>query len=173
VVLEVAGSIPVTRPTGVILELIKSHDMSLPIFYCRDIQLSFGKHSLFSNASFNVNKKDKICLVGRNGSGKSTLLKIVSQKIEPDKGKIFLPPSIRTGYLSQDTTFKSDQSVKEFALENLNFSDEQELEEKSYLVDIILGRLSLKSEKMISKLSGGKVRRAALARTLVNVKLHT
>jgi len=66
---------------------------------------------LFQNVSLQINKGDKVGLVGKNGAGKSTLLKIISGKIKPTEGSIHLPKGQTIGYLTQDIVIDTEQSV--------------------------------------------------------------
>ena len=76
---------------------------------------------LFQNASLQINKGDKVGLVGKNGAGKSTLLKILSGRIKPSEGNVHLPKGTVMGYLTQDIVIDSNQSVFEY----LNCSNER------------------------------------------------
>ncbi|MCT4634743.1 MAG: ATP-binding cassette domain-containing protein [Rickettsiales bacterium] len=141
--------------------------MSLPLFYFKDLSLSFGQTPLFSNISAQVSAKDRVCLIGKNGSGKSTLLKLMAGEIEPDQGELYYHPGIKISYLLQQPVIEQDLTIYQYVLQNISLKKGEELEQKSYLADIILEKLQLDGEKYLSKLSGGQLRRADLARTLV------
>lgn len=141
--------------------------MSLPLFYFKDLSLSFGQTPLFSNISAQVSAKDRVCLIGKNGSGKSTLLKLMAGEIEPDQGELYYHPGIKISYLLQQPVIEQDLTIYQYVLQNISLKKGEELEHKSYLADIILEKLQLDGEKYLSKLSGGQLRRADLARTLV------
>jgi ABC transport system ATP-binding/permease protein len=141
--------------------------MSLPLFYFRNLSLSFGEKSLFNNISAQIMAKERICLVGKNGSGKSTLLKLMAREEDPDKGEIYSSPGIKIGYLSQQPLPEKDMSVYDYVLQNIELNNGETIEQKSYFADIILEKLRLPGSKMLSKLSGGNLRRADLARILV------
>ncbi len=141
--------------------------MSLPIFYFKDLSLSFGQDPLFSSISAQISSRDRICLIGKNGSGKSTLLKLMARQIEPDKGEIYYHPGIKLAYLLQQPIVEKDLTVYEYVLQNLSLNHSETLDQKSYLADIILEKLCLNGGQYLSKLSGGQLRRADLARTLV------
>ena len=76
---------------------------------------------LFQQVSLQINKGDKVGLVGKNGAGKSTLLKILSGKIKPSEGNVHQPTGTVLGYLTQDIVIDSKQSVFEY----LNCSNER------------------------------------------------
>ncbi|HCF58513.1 MAG TPA: ABC transporter ATP-binding protein [Myxococcales bacterium] len=66
------------------------------------LSLSFGPKVLLEEASFSINARDRIGLVGANGTGKSTLLKILSRQLAPDDGTVSFSKGVRAGYLPQD-----------------------------------------------------------------------
>ena len=141
--------------------------MSPPLFYFKNLHLSFGQKPLFANISAQVSAKERICLVGKNGSGKSTLIKLMAGQIEPDQGDLYYSPGIRLDYLAQQPVVNYDLTVYEYVLQNIPMRAEETAEQKSYLADIILDKLRLSGIQKLSKLSGGKLRRADLARALV------
>lgn len=75
---------------------------------------------LFSNVSLQINKGDRVGLVGKNGAGKSTLLRILSGSIKPTEGAVHHPKQLKFGFLTQDIVIESERSVYDF----LFFSNE-------------------------------------------------
>ncbi len=69
---------------------------------------------LFSDVSLQINKNDRIGLVGKNGAGKSTLLRIISRKIEPSEGFVHKQKELKIGYLSQDIKLDTKPTVFDF-----------------------------------------------------------
>ncbi len=69
---------------------------------------------LFSDISLQINKGDKIGLVGKNGAGKSTLLKLLAGVDKASEGKIHKPNDCSIGYLTQDIVIDTNQSVFEY-----------------------------------------------------------
>ncbi len=69
---------------------------------------------LFSDVSLQINKGDKIGLVGKNGAGKSTMLRLLTRQIQPSEGKIHLPKELNIGLLSQDIKIETTLSVFEY-----------------------------------------------------------
>ena len=139
--------------------------MSTPLFYLRDTMITFGGEPLFSNISFQISQGEKICLVGRNGSGKSTLMDVILGKRELDAGERFVEPGVTIGHLSQRTLFTPEDTVRDFVLQGLPAEERDEA--NHYRVDIVLSPLELEPEKTMDTLSGGKLRRAALAAALI------
>ncbi len=66
---------------------------------------SFGASVLFQDASFKINRRERVGLVGRNGHGKTTLFRILSGQEEADSGNISIPKNYRIGYVKQEISF--------------------------------------------------------------------
>jgi ATP-binding cassette subfamily F protein uup len=156
---------------------------------------SFGEMNLFSNISFVVNEGRKVALIAKNGAGKTTLLNILSGKDTFDSGSYYLSKDIKTGYLEQDPQFdhnltlfqavygapgKLMETVREYELA-LHLHQEKKLEEATAQMDFhqawdldskikqMLGVLKLHDgDQLVGSLSGGQVKRLALAVTLIN-----
>ena len=77
------------------------------------IKVEFGVKPLFSDASFVINDRDRIALVGKNGAGKSTLLKILSGKERPTAGSVSVPSDTTIGYLPQVMILQDNTTVRE------------------------------------------------------------
>ncbi len=127
--------------------------------------VTFGGKPLFENISFNIHEGDKICLIGKNGAGKTTLMQMITGTRELDGGKRFQHPGITIGYLPQEVYPKTNQTVEEYIFSGL--STERQNEDHKYMVDMVLTPLELHPADPMVKLSGGQLRRAALARALV------
>lgn len=67
-----------------------------------DVRMTYGTVPVLSGVDLHVRGGDRIALLGENGSGKSTLLRCIARKV-PYSGRISLGPSIRAGYLSQES----------------------------------------------------------------------
>lgn len=80
------------------------------------LRVEFGIKPLFADASFVVNDRDRIALVGKNGAGKSTLLKILCGKQQPTSGVVSVPSDTTIGYLPQVMILQDDTTVREEAL---------------------------------------------------------
>ena len=79
------------------------------------LRVEFGVKPLFADASFVVNDRDRIALVGRNGAGKSTLLKILCGQQQPTSGTVSIPNDTRIGYLPQVMILQDDTTVRQEA----------------------------------------------------------
>lgn len=80
-----------------------------------NLKVEFGVKPLFEDASFVINDRERVCLVGRNGAGKSTLLKIIAGIMMPSAGSVVLPQGATVGYLPQVMKVSDSQSLIEEA----------------------------------------------------------
>lgn len=76
---------------------------------------------LFQNITVQINKGDKVGLVGKNGAGKSTLLRLISGWNKPTEGKIHKPKDCTIGFLTQDIKIDTEKTVFQY----LNESNEK------------------------------------------------
>ncbi len=129
-----------------------------------DAMVTFGGKPLFEGLDFNIHKGGRIALVGKNGAGKSTLMNIISGHRELDEGERWALGGMTIGYLQQDIKPKAEQTVYEYVFEQLP-EDERYLHE--YKVELVLQPLDLEPTALMTMLSGGQLRRAAIARALV------
>lgn len=127
--------------------------------------VSFGNVPLFKDLTFNILDGSRISLVGKNGAGKSTLMNIITGARDLDDGERWVLEGIKIGYLQQDVKFKPGQTVYDFIFET--FGEDHEDWERDYKIDMIITPLDLHIEDSMEVLSGGQLRRAALARALV------
>ncbi len=134
--------------------------MAPPLLQLRDIGLTFGGTPLLDGAELSVGEGERVCLVGRNGSGKSTLLKIAAGLVEPDRGDIFAQPGAVIRYLAQEPDLSGYETALAFVQSGLTPSDD------AYQARYILEQLGLTGEENPATLSGGELRRVALAQVL-------
>ena len=136
--------------------------MAPPLIQLRDIALTFGGTPLLDGAELSVEAGQRICLVGRNGSGKSTLLKIAAGLIEPDRGVRFVQPGASVRYLAQEPDLSTYATTLAFVEAGLGPADDR------YQARYLLEQLGLAGDESPAHLSGGEVRRAALAQALAS-----
>ena len=92
------------------------------------LRVEFGVKPLFANASFVVNDRDRIALVGKNGAGKSTLLKILCGLQQPTDGVVSIPNEATIGYLPQVMNLQDSTTVRQEAQKA--FADIQQMKER-------------------------------------------
>ncbi|MFO0389833.1 MAG: ABC-F family ATP-binding cassette domain-containing protein [Alphaproteobacteria bacterium] len=131
-----------------------------------DVCLNFGGKPLFEGLSMHISEGDKICLVGKNGAGKTSLMRLITGELELDAGRRFRLPGVNVGYLAQTVEHIASDSVHQFVMSGLK--EEDQTEARHHLADKVIEPLDLKSEALMGTLSGGQLRRAALARSRVS-----
>ncbi len=130
----------------------------------KDALIRYSEEPVFENLAFNIHEGGRIALVGKNGAGKSTLMNVITGAQELDDGERWEEPGTTIGYLHQDIVPQEGQSVFEYIFEEIK---DEERELYAYKVDIVAEALELDVEAKMTRLSGGQVRRAGLARALV------
>jgi ATP-binding cassette subfamily F protein 3 len=143
---------------------------------------SFGADVLFEEVSLQVNRGDRLGLIGANGSGKSTLFSLILGRDEPDRGTIQLQRNARIGFLPQENAPVGEETVLQLAtLRDLSSLDRAESETSSDPVETDFER-EVKAKRVLSGLafrvkdferpakefSGGWIMSAHLARLLVD-----
>ena len=162
----------------------------------KSISKTFAGRTLFADACLQINRRDRIGIVGRNGAGKSTLFSIILGETTPDSGVVALERGAKIGFLPQESAPTGEESVIElvcavsekFAKAALNLgalgkAKGVEPSDEDYEVFESAGgaRLIAKGRQILSglsfkdndfdrparELSGGWIMRAHLARLLV------
>ena len=162
----------------------------------KSISKAYAGRTLFADASLQINRRDRIGVVGRNGAGKSTLFSIILKDISPDSGEIALERGAKIGYLPQESASTGEETVIELAcsisldfiaaarrLGELGQAQDGDPSDADYETFELAGgsRLIAKARQILSglsfkesdfdrparELSGGWIMRAHLARLLV------
>ncbi len=134
------------------------------LFSVKDASIRYKEIPVFQDLSLNIHQGKRIALIGKNGAGKSTIMNIISGIKDLDEGDKWEEPGISVGYLGQEFVFNNFETVFDFIFSNI-LGEEREL--YKYKVDIIAEALSLDVKKQMKMLSGGQIRRAGIARALV------
>lgn len=90
---------------------VSSEVANMIILSGKNIKKSYGIDVIIEDITFTVQENDKVGIVGVNGAGKSTLFKIITGELEKDSGDIFIGKNISIGYMSQDFSFESNNSI--------------------------------------------------------------
>ncbi len=85
----------------------------MSILTVNNLNHGFGDRALLKNVSFRLLKGEHIGLIGANGEGKSTFMDIITNKLEPDEGKIAWSKNVRVGYLDQHTVLKKGLTIRD------------------------------------------------------------
>lgn len=155
---------------------------------------SFGDLVLLENVSFGLAEGQRVGLIAKNGTGKSTLLNILSGREGYDEGKISFRRDLRVGYLEQNPCYPEELTVLEACFHHGNSTVEliKEYEKcmateghpglddlllrmeqaKAWEYELkakqILSQLKINDfERKVKHLSGGQLKRVALAHTLI------
>lgn len=135
------------------------------ILSVRDALVSFADIPLFKDLTFNIHDGSRISLVGKNGAGKSTLMNIVTGKRDLDDGERWVLDGVTIGYLQQEVPHKPGQTVYDFIFETFKGTEESWMVD--YKIEMVVTPLDLNVNDKMENMSGGQLRRAALARALV------
>jgi len=90
----------------------------------RNISLAFGGPNILDDISLQVEKGERICLLGRNGTGKSTLLKLIAGELQPDEGDIDRQQGLRVARMAQDVPLGLDRTIYEVVASGLGQAGE-------------------------------------------------
>ncbi len=83
------------------------------ILSCQNISKSFLENQVLKNISFHIEGYEKAAIVGINGAGKTTLLRILMGEMSPDEGTVVTAKDKTIGYLAQNSTVDSNQTIYE------------------------------------------------------------
>ncbi len=144
------------------------------------LKVEFGVKPLFVDASFVINDRDRIALVGKNGAGKSTMLKILCGQQKATSGTVSIPNDCIIGYLPQVMNLQDDTTVREEAqkafaditkmkerLDRMNqeLAERTDYESESYLA--LIEKYTTEHERF--QMMGAESREAELERTLTGL----
>jgi ATP-binding cassette subfamily F protein uup len=139
-----------------------------PIFSLEGVALQQGGRWLFGGPTptsgaapidLHVLPGDRLALIGRNGAGKTTLLRLVTGRLEADRGQRRVKPGTRIVSLEQDPDFAPYATLMDFAIGGEDAPAAHE-------VEAIAGQLGIDMSRAAATASGGEKRRAAIARAL-------
>jgi ATP-binding cassette subfamily F protein uup len=125
-----------------------------PLVALKDVRLQDGQRPLFEGVDLAIEPRTRSCLVGRNGAGKSTLMKLVMGLIEADSGDRSVQAGTRFAYVPQEPLI-----VGETLLDYATSGGAEPWMAESWLTTF-----GMDPEKSAKGLSGGEIRRAALAK---------
>lgn len=168
----------------------------MPLIRLEKACVAFGSRPLLDNADLLIDQGERVGLVGLNGAGKSTLMKVITGKVQLDNGEVWIDPACKIAVLDQVLPAADDRRVWDVVAQGLaevvklrkeydelvTNTDDQSMRRLERLqtdlesidgwlleqkVDRVLMQLKLDGDVLMSSLSGGWRRRAALGTALV------
>ena len=147
--------------------------MAVPYLDIQNLTKRIGDLVLFENISFSLAEGERVGIIARNGAGKSTLLNVISGKEDYESGEIIFRNNLRIGYLEQnphfnptDTVLTAVSQLHDSILGGSEFTDE---DASRISAKQILTKLQITEfDKPVGLLSGGQLKRVALARVLLS-----
>ena len=124
----------------------------------------YGEKRIFSNASFMIERGEKIAFVGKNGEGKSTLVKCIMKEIDHE-GKLALGHNVKIGYFAQNQAAMLDENLTVFQT-----IDDVAVGDIRTKIKDLLGAFMFGGEdsfKKVKVLSGGERQRLAMIKLLL------
>lgn len=125
---------------------------------------SFGEKTIFSNASFMIERGQKVAFVGRNGEGKSTMVKCIMNQLEHE-GELTLGHNVQIGYFAQNQASLLDEELTVFQTIDDVAKGEVRLKIRDLLGAFMFG--GEESTKKVKVLSGGERTRLAILKLLL------
>ena len=139
----------------------------MALFSLRGVSLSFGGPRLLDQVDWQVERGERVCLLGRNGEGKSTLLRLIRGELEPDDGQVIRQQGLHVARLPQEVPEGQGLTVAGVVAEGLPEAPENHHDTPDHRVDAILSRMALDPDVLFESLSSGMKRRVLLAQSLV------
>jgi len=130
---------------------------------CQNLSVGYAGRFLLDGVGLQIERGERIGLVGRNGQGKSTLLSVIAGELEPDGGEVIRESGTRVALLQQQVPTNLPGTVEEIIRSGAPHS-----EMKDHEVQRLCSLLQLESEQAFSAQSGGLKRRTLLARALAS-----
>ena len=173
----------------------------MPLIRLEKASVAFGSRPLLEKVDFLIDPGERVGLVGLNGAGKSTLMKVITKDVHLDGGEVWIDPSCKISVLNQILPAADERSVWDVVAQGLSeavalrkeydsivdFSDNASLKKLETLqvkleavdgwmleqkVERVLTKLKLDGNALMSSLSGGWRRRAALGAALVTAACY-
>ena len=126
---------------------------------------SFGNLHLFSDLNFEINRGERVAIIGNNGTGKTTILKIINDVLQADAGKIALGSKVSIGYYDQEHhVLHMEKTIFE------EISDDYPYLTNTEIRNVLAAFLFTNDDvfKRIGDLSGGERGRVSLAKLMLS-----
>jgi ATP-binding cassette subfamily F protein uup len=133
-----------------------------------DVSLSFGGAPLLDRVNLQIDRGERVCLVGRNGAGKSTLMKVIAGELAPDNGQVFRQADAIFSTLRQEVPAGLTGTVRTVVEGQGGAYEEHNDWERDDRIERLLEQMGLPAEHEFAALSAGQKRRVLLARGLAD-----
>ena len=130
----------------------------------KDVRLTLGGEPLFTGVDLALARGERAALVGRNGAGKSTLLRILAGELERDGGDMAIAQGAHIGVVAQEPDLSQWSTLAAFAAEPFG----EGTPAPDHAAAAALQAWGLDPARAPHGMSGGEVRRAALARAFAH-----
>ena len=129
------------------------------VLIAKDLTIGYPDKTMVSDIDFQVNKNDRVAIIGPNGIGKSTLLKTIMKKLEPKDGSIKYGASLDIGYYDQELqSLDPSKTVLDTIWDRHKTMPEKEV--RSILASFLFTAEDI--DKTVGQLSGGQKARLTL-----------
>ncbi|MES1199391.1 MAG: ABC-F family ATP-binding cassette domain-containing protein [Pseudomonadota bacterium] len=132
--------------------------------HVKDLRFTLGGAPLFAGVEFTLRQGERACLVGANGAGKSTLMRMIAGYLEPDTGEIAFQSGATVALVPQEADTSGFATLRAFVQSPSSPRPGSHGEIAPHQADAALDAFDLDPERAPDNLSGGELRRAALAR---------
>ncbi len=136
----------------------------------QEVSIGFGGQKLLEDVSFQIERGERVGLLGRNGMGKSTLLKMLNDDFMPYTGVIARQQNMRVAYLPQEVPLNLEGRIEDIITSGLidsDFADDEHHWKRDNQVQKTISLMELDGDARFETLSAGMKRRVILARGLV------
>jgi ATP-binding cassette subfamily F protein uup len=131
----------------------------------REVRWGFGGPALLDGVSLQIERGERVCLLGRNGVGKSSLLRLLNRQIVPESGEVWCQQGVRVACLEQEVPAVCEGTIFQVVAQALDSGGDPQASRKA--VESVLARTGLDPQQSFADLSAGMKRRTLFARALV------
>lgn len=141
------------------INFTSDHPSGKEVLIAKDLTIGYPDKTMVSDIDFQVNKNDRVAIIGPNGIGKSTLLKTIMKKLEPKDGSIKYGASLDIGYYDQELqSLDPSKTVLDTIWDRHKTMSEKDV--RSILASFLFTAEDI--DKTVGQLSGGQKARLTL-----------
>jgi len=153
------------RPRGIRFTFPPPPHVGRSLIRLDDVSFGYGDRNVFSHASFEIERGEKVAIVGANGAGKTTLLRVIAGQLAPRHGEIETHQHARPAFFAQHAA-----EILDGKLTVLEAVDEVATDDARPKLRALLGSFLFIGDDVFKHcrvLSGGERQRVAIARLLL------